>query len=46
MEPEGSLHYPQALAICPFPQLEQSSSFLPIQLLEDTFQSRTMEEKL
>jgi hypothetical protein len=35
MEPEGSLIRPQALAICPFLHLEQSSPFFSIPLLED-----------
>jgi len=37
MEPEGSLQHSQVLATCPYPETDQSSSYLPIQLLEDSF---------
>jgi len=38
MEPEGSLPYSQKPATCPYPEPDQSSPGLSIQLLEDPFQ--------
>jgi len=35
METESSLAHPQAPANCPCPEPDQSSPYLPIQLLED-----------
>jgi hypothetical protein len=37
MEPERSLPHSQASATCPYPEPYQSSSWIPIPLLEDPF---------